>query len=231
MTFLGIPLSPGDDIASGSSFQYAYLTGKFIHGLVMSQGLQRGRLRHGLSFIAVLAFVASFFGSRIFATLFPNVVVVGQGIHFHHFWYGIAMVSLAGWIGIAWQNNRLDRILALMYGLGAGFIGDEVGLLLTLGSYESELTYQFFIGAMSFVIIALLLAEYGEELEREVLHLSKRERLVLLGLFIALFSSIFFASGRTFYGVLVAALGVGLFLVGFEARWIVSRFRKRQAKN
>ncbi len=197
----------------------------------MSQELQRSKLRHGLSFIAVLAFVASFFGSRIFATLFPNVVVVGQGIHFHHFWYGIAMVSIAGWLGIAWPNNRLDRVLALMYGLGAGFIGDEVGLLLTLGSYESELTYQFFMGAMSFIIIALLLVQYGADLEKEVLHLSKRERLVLVGLFIALFSSIFFASGRTLYGVLVAVVGVGLFLVGFEARWIVSRFRKRQAEN
>ncbi len=196
----------------------------------MSQGLQRGRLRHGLSFIAVLAFVASFFGSRLFATLFPNVVVMGQGIHFHHFWYGIAMVSVAGWMGIAWQNNRLDRVLALMYGLGAGFIGDEVGLLLTLGNYESELTYQFFIGAMSFVIIALLLVEYGDDLEREVGQLSRRERLVLLGLFLALFSSIFFAFGRTAYGVLVAVLGGGLFLAGFEARWIVSR-RKRHPEN
>jgi hypothetical protein len=198
----------------------------------MSQGLQGGTLRHGLSFIAVLAFVASFFGSRLFATLYPDVVVVTpQGIHFHHFWYGIAMVSIAGWIGIAWPNNRFDRVLAMVFGIGAGFIGDEVGLLLTLGEYESELTYQFFIGAMSFAIIALLLVEFGDDLERDVLHLSKRERLVLLGLFIALFSTIFFAFGRTVYGVIVAVLGLGLCLAGFEGRLIVSRLGKRQAKN
>ncbi len=48
------------------------------------------------------------------------------------------------------------------------------------------------------------------------------ERFVLLGLFAALFSGIFFAFGKTAYGVLVAVLGGGLFLAAFEARWIVS---------
>src|SRR3989442_4733735 len=43
------------------------------------------RHNHGLSFIAVFAFVFSFFGSRLFATLNPTVVVETGGIHFHHF--------------------------------------------------------------------------------------------------------------------------------------------------
>ena len=184
----------------------------------MSEEPKRGTFRHGLAFIAVLAFVASFFGSRLFAIIFPTVVVETQGIHFHHFWYGIAMISIAGWLGIAWRDNRFDRIFAVVYGLGAGFIGDEVGLLLTLGSYQSELTYQFFIGAVSFVIITMLLLQYGDDLEREVLHLSRRERLTLLGLFIAGFSAIFFAFDLPIPGLTLIIVGAVLFLIGFERR-------------
>src|SRR3989442_12948065 len=43
------------------------------------------RHNHGLSFIAVFAFVFSFFGSRLFATLNPTIVVETGGIHFHPF--------------------------------------------------------------------------------------------------------------------------------------------------
>ncbi len=122
----------------------------------MSRDILRGPFRHGLTFIATLAFVISFFGSRLFATLFPTTVVMQGGIHLHHFWYGIALISVAGWMGIAWRNERLYRLYAVLYGLGAGFVGDEVGLLLTFNNYQSELTYLFFIAAISFVIIATL---------------------------------------------------------------------------
>src|SRR5437016_7499972 len=113
----------------------------------MSREPPTGPFRHGLTFIATLTFVVSFFGSRLFATLFPNTVVMQGGIHLHHFWYGIALISVAGWMGIAWRNERLYRLYAVLYGLGAGFVGDEVGLLLTFNNYQSELTYLFFVAA------------------------------------------------------------------------------------
>jgi hypothetical protein len=48
----------------------------------MSRDLITGPFRHGLTFIATLAFVASFFGSRLFATLFPTTVVMqDRGLH------------------------------------------------------------------------------------------------------------------------------------------------------
>ncbi len=191
----------------------------------MSEKPRRTRFRHGLSFIAILAFLASFFGSRLFASLLPTVVVESQGIHFHHFWYGIAMISAAGWLGIVSRTDRFDRTLALVYGLGAGFIGDEIGLLLTFGDYRSELTYLFFVGAASFIILALLLLEYGDDLQKEVLNLSVRERISLLGLFLAGFSTIFFAFGQIVPGVLVVAVGIAAFLVGFELRRKLFRLR------
>lgn len=170
--------------------------------------------RHGLTFIATLAFVVSFFGSRLFATLFPATVVTQGGIHFHHFWYGIALISIAGWMGIAWRNERLYRVYALLYGLGAGFVGDEVGLLLTFGNYQSELTYQFFIAAISFVIIATLLLRYRGQLETELLKLSFRERVFMIGIYLTGFSIFFFflSSNVSLVGIPLALAGLGVIL-------------------
>src|SRR5712692_2553506 len=182
----------------------------------MSGEVPESGFRHGLSFIATLAFLTSFSGSRLFATLFPSVVVMQGGIHFHHFWYGIAMISTAGWMGIAWRNERLDRLYALVYGLGAGFIGDEIGLLLTFGNYQSELTYQFFIGAVSFIIIATLLLRYGSVVRRDVGRLSMRERMTLIGVFIAGFSAFFFSFGLLLLGVPLALVGIGIFALTYQ---------------
>ena len=178
----------------------------------MSLRLLTGPFRHGLTFIATLAFLVSFFGSRLFATLFPTAVVVQGGIHVHHFWYGLALMSASGWMGIAWRNERLYRIYALLYGLGAGFVGDEIGLLLTLGNYQSELTYQFFIAAISFVIIATLLLGYRTQLKTELLKLSVPERVLMIGAYLIGFSVflIFLSSGVYLIGIPLALTGLSL---------------------
>src|SRR3989454_9593528 len=111
----------------------------------MSRDFRGGQFRHGLTFIATLAFVVSFFGSRLFATLFPTTVVMQGGIHLHHFWYGLALIAVAGWMVFFFNDAATTEIYTVLYGLGAGFVGDEVGLLLTFNNYQSELTYLFFI--------------------------------------------------------------------------------------
>jgi hypothetical protein len=185
----------------------------------MSKEPVTGPFKHGLTFIATLAFVASFIGSRLFATLFPTTVVMQGGIHFHHFWYGIALISVAGWMGIAWRNERLYRVYALLYGLGAGFVGDEVGLLLT-SNYQSELTYQFFITAMSFVIIATLLTRYRGQLEVELLKLTFRERVFLIGVYLTGFSIFFFflPSGVSLIGIPLTFVGLGVIMYTYIRR-------------
>lgn len=154
-----------------------------------SKAALTGPFRHGLTFIATLAFMASFFGSRLFATLYPDTVVMTGEIHIHHFWYGIGLLSVAGWLAIAWRTERLSRLCAVLYGLGAGFVGDEVGLLLTFGDYWTELTYQFFVAAMSLVIIMTLLIRYRSVVLRDVIRLSLKERIILVGVFLAGFSA------------------------------------------
>lgn len=176
--------------------------------------------KHGLTFIATLAFLVSFFGSRLFATIFPTAIVTQGGIHFHHFWYGLALMSTAGWMGIAWRNERLYRLYALIYGLGAGLVGDEIGLYLTFGNYQSELTYQFFIAAMSFVIIATLLLRYRTQLEIELQKLTIQERVLMVGAYLTGFSVffVFLSSGVNLIAIPIALVGLSLILYAFARR-------------
>src|SRR5207245_5675844 len=120
-------------------------------------------------------------GARLFATLNPRVVVVQAGIHFHHFWYGLALVVVSGWIGIALSDAWLGRNLAIVFGLGAGLIGDEVGLLLTFGDYISEITEIFFVAAIAFIILATLLSKGREHIEKDVIQILCREQDVRMG--------------------------------------------------
>src|SRR3989441_946256 len=183
----------------------------------MSREFLGGPFRHGLTFIATLAFVVSFFGSRLFATLFPTTVVMQGGIHLHHFWYGLALIAVAGWMGIAWRNERLYRLYAVLYGLGAGFVGDEVGLLLTFNNHQSELTYLFFITAISFVIIATLFLRYRAQLREELVKLSLGERVAMVGVYLTGFSVFFFflSSGVSLVGIPLALAGLTILIMTY----------------
>ena len=160
--------------------------------------------------------MSSFLGSRTFATLNPQIVVIQQGIHFHHFWYGLALIAIAGWLGIVRPSERLSRVYAMVYGLGAGFIGVEVGLLLTFGDYYSELTYVSFVAAASFIILVMLLLRYGDRVVKDVFSISSAERVLHLGIFLVGFSAIFFAFGLNPQGVVVALAGL---IMAAAGRW------------
>jgi len=184
----------------------------------MVQEVQRTIFRHGLAFYGTAAFVAGFLTARLFATLNPKVVVVQNGIHFHHFWYGLAMVIAAGWIGIALNNVWLSRNLAIIFGLGTGLIGDEVGLLLTFGDYTSNITEIFFVAAIAFIILATLVSKGRKHIEKDVIKIGWRERGTQIGVFLGAFSTIFFAAGNWQIGFVLVGLGILVFLWGFERK-------------
>ncbi len=188
-------------------------------------GREKTEHRYGLSFLATLAFAAGFFGARIFHLVFPGVMIITGGIHFHHFWYGLAMMGVAGWLGIAANDRRYNRIYAVVFGLGAGFVGDEVGLLLTFGDYYSTLTLEFFVAAVAAIILIVLLTRYRKEIVRDVLGASRREALLHLGVFLAGFSTLFFAFTMPYVGVPVLVLGVLLLVAGFLLHRRAARIR------
>ena len=177
------------------------------------------RFKHDLSFLATLAFAGGFFGARLFHLAFPSLMIITQtGIHFHHFWYGLLMIGVAGWLGIVDNDPKLARIYAVVFGVGVGFVGDEVGLLLTFGDYFSPLTQDFFVAAMAFLILTALMFRYGKQIKKNLLGLSRREQLRWGGVFLVLFSTIFFAFDAVELGTVSVLIGAALLVSGFLVR-------------
>ena len=168
----------------------------------------------GLAFLALLSFVVGFSAARVFATVYPSVVVQSSGIHFHHFWYGLLMLVVAGWLGIASNRPEHDRAYAVIFGLGLGLVGDETGLLLTFGDYRSELTYVVFVVGLGVAIMLFLAARYWEQLRDELLRVGYGERAVYLGIGIAALSALPLAFDLQTVGLVVLLLGVFVSLAG-----------------
>jgi hypothetical protein len=169
---------------------------------------------HGLLFLMFLSFIASFLIARAFATLDPTTVVIAGGIHFHHFWYGLAMMVAAGGLGIVHSDPRFRRLYAVVFGLGGGLVGDEIGLLLTFGNYDSVLTLYFFVIVVSLGVLGILLGGYRKELEYDVLSLESGERLAYLGVVVAGLSALPFAAGMLLFGAAILVAGVAVVLAG-----------------
>lgn len=164
--------------------------------------------------LAFIAFLTSFITARAFATLNPQAVLVKGGVHFHHFWYGLILITVAGWMGITNSLPSYKRLYAVLFGLGLGLIGDEIGLLLTFGNYNSSLTFFFFVVAVSIVAIVFL-ARDRKQIEFDVTLLKHNERLMLTGVAIIAGSCLFLGAGLYSYAVLVAGGGVVVMLVAW----------------
>ena len=140
--------------------------------------------------------------------------VVIDGIHVHHFWYGLVMITVAGWLGIISIRPVHRRLYALVFGLGAGLIGDEVGLLLTFGNYQSELTYVFVVCFVVVALLCLLLACYKDRLKDDVTGIGTNERLVHIGVIIAGLSIAAFSGGNFLAGSIILTVAVAFAAAG-----------------
>jgi hypothetical protein len=180
--------------------------------------MAQDRINFGLSFLALLSFTIAFLAARIFTTITPDTVVISGGIHFHHFWYGLVMVVVAGWLGIASIHPAWRRAYAVVFGFGGGLIGDEVGLLLTFGNYHSELTYVFLVVLFCFVALATLLLRFRQDIKRDLLEMEKGEATAHAGLVMTCSSALPFAFGFLLAGSALALGGVALAAVGLAVR-------------
>jgi hypothetical protein len=170
---------------------------------------------HGLAFLALLSFLVSFLTARMFTTFFPYVVVVTGGVHFHHFWYGLGMVIVSGWVGIVTTNLRYRPRLAIIFGIGGGLIGDEAGLLLTLGNYYSALTLPIVVSVVVVSAILILLLRSGKRLENDLRRISFGDRIVLVGIEVGGLSAIAFSRNLYLLGGLIISGGVFITVVGY----------------
>jgi hypothetical protein len=168
------------------------------------------------SILAVIAFIASFAVARTFTTLFPGVVfLVGSGIHIHHFWYGLILLAVGGWMGIVNQNQQIDQLAAILYGAGGGLIADEFGLLLTFGDYWSNVTYTIIAMLLSFALLGSLLIKHSGAIRAQFGKMSRNDAVLYLGILLGMVSIAFLVetTNAVVFGVAAILLVVASALV------------------
>lgn len=154
---------------------------------------ERIKTKPSLSILALISFIISFIIARIFTSLYPETVWAISGFHIHHFWYGLAMLAIGGWLGISIENERINRIAAILFGAGGGLIGDEVGLLLTLSAhaYWADFTYTFIIIFLAFASLLILLIRYNKIIRTEFGQFLRSNASLYIGVFVAAVSIAF----------------------------------------
>lgn len=125
--------------------------------------------RPNLSVLALMSFACSFAIVRMFTFQNPSVTFRPFGFHIHHFWYGILMLAVGGWLGISYNDPRIDRISAIIFGAGGGLIGDEIGILMTFEgeNYWAGISYTFAIILLAVTSILVLINKYSAVIKKE----------------------------------------------------------------
>jgi len=183
--------------------------------------------RPNLSLLALVSFITSFAVARVSTTLKPDAVLIGGGYHIHHFWFGLLMVIIGGWIGISYTSERADRIAAIIFGAGGGLIGDEVGLLLTLGNYWTEITYTLIVVFVTIASILILFFRYSEKIRIEFTKFIRSNASLYFGVFLASVSVAFILESDDFRITAFSSVSeiVALIII---VTYFIQRSRKRR---
>jgi hypothetical protein len=183
------------------------------------------------SLLAVISFMISFAVARTFTTLFPStVVLVGGGIHVHHFWYGLALLAIGGWMGIVNRNERIDQLAAILYGAGGGLIADEFGLLLTFGNYWSNLTYTIVAMLLAFALLGTLFVKHASSIREQFGKVSKNDAGLYFGILLGMVSAAFLVETTNVVVFVVASI-LGIIALVVVLGFLVFRFNaKSKAK-
>lgn len=183
--------------------------------------------RPNLSALTLVSFLASFMVARIFTTLSPNTVLISGGYHIHHYWYGLIILAIGGWLGISYENERINRVAAILFGAGGGIIGDEVGLLLT-SEYWTGITFTFLIIFLAFASILILLFRFSRIILNEFSQFFRSQTSFYLGVFLATISVAFILETNDIAvmiaSIVLTMIGLTIILLYFIHR---SRTRKK----
>lgn len=184
--------------------------------------------RPSLSVLALASFIASFLVARVFATFYPSVVLVRGGIHFHHFWFGIILQAIGGWLGISYNDERINRLAAILFGAGGGLIVDEVGLLLTFENYSTPITYTVVVTFAAVMSIVTLVIRYSRMIGKSLSGFTKSNASLYFGVFLAIVSIAYIAETNDFRVNVVSGLLTLVAIVIILAYFVQSLRNKRQ---
>ena len=89
------------------------------------------------AFPALLALLVTFGIIRTALEINPNIALIVDGIHVHHFTEGIFILMITGYLSLWIENSpKLKYTLALVYGSGIAFVLDEFYAWLHLDSSQ-----------------------------------------------------------------------------------------------
>ncbi|NWF97268.1 MAG: hypothetical protein HXY34_14110 [Candidatus Thorarchaeota archaeon] len=190
---------------------------------------KRIKTKPNLSVLALISFIASFAVARVFTSINPTAFWQVSGYHIHHFWYGLAMIAIGGWLGITVESERINRVAAILFGAGGGLIGDEFGLLLELKSesYWADITYTLIIMFVALASTIILLIRYSKTMLTEFTEFIKSNASLYFGVFLEAISIafiletdnlliiVFFSS----LAIVACAIIVGYFIQRIIRRW------------
>jgi hypothetical protein len=182
--------------------------------------------RPNLSVLALVSFLASFMVARIFTTLSPNTVLISGSYHIHHYWYGLIILAIGGWLGISYENERINRVAAILFGAGGGIVGDEVGLLLT-SEYWTGITFTFLMIFLAFASILILLFRFSRIILNEFSQFFHRQTSFYLGVFLATISVAFILETNDI-AVMIASIVLTMIGLTIILLYFIHRFRTRK---
>lgn len=182
--------------------------------------------RPNLSVLALVSFLASFMVARIFTTLSPSTVLISGGYHIHHYWYGLIILAIGGWLGISYENERINRVAAILFGAGGGIIGDEVGLLLT-SEYWTGITFTFLMIFLALASILILLFRFSRIILNEFSQFFHRQTSFYLGVFLATISVAFILETNDI-AVMIASIVLTMIGLTIILLYFIHRFRTRK---
>lgn len=122
-----------------------------------------------LQFIITTSFLIAFTASRAIVVAAgeskPSLELWVWNYHVHHFFFGLLLLSISGWISLVESQKKYKKISAMLYGGGLGLLIDEIGLLLTWGNYWATQSYIFSVTVI-FIFLSIILYEYNRERKR-----------------------------------------------------------------
>ena len=99
-----------------------------------------------------------------------NIILFGY--HIHHFYFGVLLMGIAGWLAIV-DNKKISRMkLAIMYGAGLGLFMDEIGMLLSEGDYFSPLSYLLGVFLLGVLINIIYFPPFWGSVRESVLNMT-----------------------------------------------------------
>ena len=181
-----------------------------------------------LSILALISFIIAFIIARIFSSINPNAVLIIDDFHIHHYWYGLAMLAIGGWLGISVENERINRIAAILFGAGGGLIGDQVGILLTLSAhaYWADFTYTLVITFLTFAFMLLLFIRYNKIIRTEFTEFLRSNAGLYFGVFLEVISiAVIFKTDDIMIMTVSGFLAIIAWII--IVAYLIQQFRKR----